>query len=116
MPTILVVEDEGPIAELVLEICEDEGYAVLLASNGQDALVLLERSPPDLVLSDVMMPQLDGRALCHAMHAHPVYHTIPIILMSAGHAMHVHDVPHTAFLEKPFSVHRLLTTIARHLP
>ncbi|HEX6292986.1 MAG TPA: response regulator [Herpetosiphonaceae bacterium] len=116
MPMILVVEDEVPIAELVREVCVDEGYEVLLAANGLDALAVLERSPPDLVLSDVMMPKLDGRALCQAMHAHPVYRTIPIILMSAGRATLVHDVPHSAFLQKPFSLDRLLTTIAHHLP
>jgi CheY-like chemotaxis protein len=116
MALILVVEDEGQIANLVCEVCEDEGYTVQLATNGQEALTLLERGPPDLVLSDVMMPVLDGRDLCRMLHAHPIYHTIPIILMSAGRAALVQDVPHTAFLAKPFSVDRLVSILAQYLP
>ena len=116
MAVILIVEDEWQIADLVREVCEDEGYTVEVAVNGQEALVLLERGPPDLVLSDVMMPVLDGRALCRLLHAHPIYHTIPIILMSAGRESLVQDVPHTAFLAKPFSIAGLLATLAQHLP
>ena len=102
MPLILIVEDELSIATLLRDMLEDEGYTVLLARNGQEALNLLGTYHPALVLTDVMMPILDGLALCRAIQADPTYQVIPVIVMSA-----IVDPPSSdgcrpiAFLKKP---------------
>ena len=70
-PTILVAEDEEALAWLLRLLLEDAGYRVLLAADGREALARLAESRPHLVLSDMMMPGLDGRALARAMAAAP---------------------------------------------
>src|SRR5579859_3990439 len=69
MPTILIAEDEQSVATLLRDILEDEGYAVLLAYNGQEALEMLKTSRPALVMTDVMMPLVDGVTLCRTIQA-----------------------------------------------
>src|SRR5215213_11196953 len=83
MPTILIAEDEFSIATLLRDTLEDEGYTVVLAQNGREALELLDTTSPALVLTDIMMPILDGFALCRAIQADPAYQAIPVIVMSA---------------------------------
>ena len=115
MPTILVVEDEEPIAELLRAVLEDEGYRVVTAADGRAALARLAEARPALVLSDVMMPHLDGRALARALHADPAHRALPLVLLSALGAASVAGVPHVAFVAKPFELDGLLTTVARLL-
>ena len=115
MPTILVVDDEEPIAELLRAVLEDEGYRVVTAADGQAALEQLAEARPVLVLSDVMMPHLDGRALARALQADPAYRAIPLVLLSALGAASVAGVPHAAFVAKPFELDGLLVTVARLL-
>ena len=115
MATILVVEDEVIIGDLLFEALTEEGYTVARASNGQQALACLEDSLPDLVLSDVMMNRMDGRDLIRRMQAHPIYRTIPVILMSAASPPSSRDYPHAAFLAKPFDIQLLFATVARVL-
>src|SRR5690606_23937872 len=71
MATILVVEDEYALAGLLRDMLQEEGYAVVLASNGSQALEQLAETRPDLILSDVMMPGMDGRALTRALRTDP---------------------------------------------
>ncbi len=114
MPTILIVEDEAVIAEMLADLFTDEGYQVQVARNGREALSFLDKLLPDLVLSDVMMPVMDGRALCEAMAQHPKHRNIPIILMSAGGDMIKLDHSrYVAFIAKPFSLHTVLDSVAR---
>ena len=115
MPTILVVDDEEPIAELLRAVLEDAGYRVISAADGQEALERLAEAHPALVLSDVMMPHLDGRALARALHADPALRAIPLVLLSALGAASVAGVPHAAFVAKPFELDGLLATVARLL-
>ena len=85
MKTILIVEDEHSIAEMLAAILEEVDYQVVIAGNGQEALTRLETTSPDLILSDIMMPIMDGRTLCRKLQAHPIYRLIPIVLMSAAY-------------------------------
>src|SRR5215207_7233002 len=111
MPTILIAEDEFSIATLLRDILEDEGYAVVLAQNGQEALEILRTTRPALVLTDVMMPILDGFALCRAMQANPAYQAIPVIVMSAVVDSSAADGCHTSgFLKKPFNLQNIVDT------
>jgi CheY-like chemotaxis protein len=113
MAMILIVEDEQSIAHLLQDILEEQGYTVGLSSNGQEALERLPDLAPHVVLSDVMMPLLDGIGLCHSIQRDPSYQGIPIILMSAGHERHLSGCVYTAFLAKPFQIDDLLTVVAR---
>ena len=100
--TVLVVDDEAAIRQLVQLALEDEGYQTRGATTGAEALAAVERERPDLVLSDVWMPQMDGLALARRL----VHLGIPVILMSAM-ATAV-DLPSVPLLRKPFDLDRLL--------
>ena len=112
MPTILIAEDEYSIATLLRDILEDEGYTVILAQNGKEALDLLGTTRPALVLTDVMMPILDGFALCRAIQANPAYQAIPVIVMSAiVGSLSSDGCRAIGFLKKPFDLQHVIDTI-----
>lgn len=112
MTLILVVEDEAAIADVVRDVLEDEGYSVRWAGNGRDGLAAVAEQPPQLVLSDIMMPVLDGRAMCRAIQSDPRYRHIPIVLMSAAALDVAADTcRYAAFVRKPFDLDRLLGTV-----
>ena len=112
MKTILVVDDEVTIADMLCAVLQDEGYHVVTAANGREGLARIEETHPDLVLSDVMMPVLDGRELARAMEANPHHQTIPLVLMSAvGESIIKDDCTYAAFVAKPFDLDQLLGTI-----
>jgi CheY-like chemotaxis protein len=114
MKTILVVEDEWAILEVVVEVLENEGYYCVHAVNGKEGLERLEETKPDLVLLDVMMPVLDGREMLRRLRADPRFQDTPVILMSAGGGIPEQTGP-TTFLQKPFGLDRLLAVVARLL-
>ena len=113
--TLLVVEDEPSIADLLNLTLTGEGYRLVVVGDGRAALRLLAEGGYDLVLSDVMMPFVDGLGLARAMHTDPALRAIPLILMSAAHGATVWSVPHAAFIPKPFDLELPLTTVARLL-
>lgn len=116
MKTILVVDDELPIVEMAATVLEEEGYRVLTAAHGKEALACLAQNKVDLVLSDMMMPVMDGRELCRRIEADAAYSSIPVVLMSSTHsAAQLDGCPHAAFLGKPFDVQRLLMAVASAL-
>jgi CheY-like chemotaxis protein len=81
--TILIVDDELGIVEVLEFLLSDAGFSVKSALNGQDALAALEEGIPDLVILDYMMPILDGLAVIAAMRSNQKYSDIPVILTSA---------------------------------
>jgi CheY-like chemotaxis protein len=112
---LLVVEDEIPIREVLCSILEDEGYRVVGVGDGQAALDALAADRFDLILSDTMMPRLDGVGLARSLASDPTFREIPLILMSALKSSPAHEVPHAAFLPKPFDLYELLDTVDRVL-
>lgn len=111
---ILIVDDEQSILTLLDEVLEDEGFVVQRAQNGQEALALALAEPPDLVVTDLMMPVMDGRALAQHLRHHPATATVPILLISAAYTARPAD-RFTAVLPKPFAVDALLAAIERLL-
>lgn len=111
MPTVLVVEDEPTIRELMAILLEEEGYAVRQATDGVEALETVEQYPVDLILSDVKMPRLDGASLAHRLRARG--NPLPVVLMSAVYAEV--DLPGVRFLRKPINCEHLLDIIAAAL-
>ena len=113
---VLIVDDERSIVEVLKLFLSQEGYEVMIASNGQEGLAALESVQPDVVLCDVMMPVLDGRAMCRQMQADDRYHAIPFILMSAvSSSTYLQDCSFKALLGKPFDLDQVLTTISQAL-
>lgn len=80
---ILIVDDERELASMVADMLSDAGYATRTANNGRDALADIQSNPPDLLLLDVQMPELDGFEVAAMLKADPSTATIPIIMVSA---------------------------------
>lgn len=84
-PIVLVAEDEREAADLIADILSREGFEVLLASDGAQALEVARELPrPDLVLLDLELPVMDGRAFLDAMHSDPTLSGIPVIVVSGA--------------------------------
>jgi len=115
--TVLVVEDEHGIAELLDAVLTGEGYQVLVAMNGGEGLDLLSREQPQLVLCDHMMPVMDGATMLEAIAADPTLRGIPVVMMSAMREAAVAKwcSGYVAFLHKPFKVSELLDVVERTL-
>lgn len=116
MKTIFIVDDEYSIVESLTDLLVEEGYRVGSAINGREALAAISTQHPDLVLTDLMMPAMDGRQLIASMRAHPDLRNIPIILMSAASLpRNLEEFAGVPVFRKPFQIDALLAEIARLL-
>lgn len=110
--TILIVDDDLQLLQLVALNLELEGYAVLLAGDGQQALTQIETHAPDLVLLDVMMPRMNGFAVCHRVRE---FSTVPIIIITAqGRSqdkVRGLDLGADDYLTKPLNMDELLARV-----
>ena len=116
MATILVVDDEAPVVDLLTDMLEDEGHTVVSAFNGRIALEMIKRQAPDLVISDVMMPFVDGIQMCKRLREEHTSYDLPIILMSAALPPDLSTCGANAFLGKPFDINRFDDLIALYVP
>ncbi len=82
-PLVLVVDDEKEIQEVVARVIEARGYGLVTAWNGQEGLELARLYKPDLVLSDVLMPKLDGRELCLQIKSDPEISATKVVVMTS---------------------------------
>lgn len=115
MATVLVVEDEFAIADLLEMTLTDEGHRVLHAANGRQGLERLAEGPrPDLVISDYMMPILDGAGLLQAMRETETQRDIPCIIMSSMPEANVREriTGYAAFVRKPFQLAAVVQLVA----
>lgn len=112
MTTILVADDEFLIADVLAFALEDEGYTVVTASNGRKALEALNAQPVDLVITDFMMPVMNGLELATAIRARDGG-TVPIILMSGAQAEIARGRADlfTAVFDKPFLLDRVVAKV-----
>ena len=110
--TILAVDDEQRLLKFVAYNLESEGYKVLTATDGQQALELVRTHKPDLVLLDLMMPEMDGFAVCQSIRQ---FSAVPIIILTARgqdqDKIRGFDLGADDYLTKPFSVEELLVRI-----
>lgn len=109
-PIVLVVDDERPIVDLLEDLLQDQGYVVRRAYDGMTALQQIEREMPDLVVTDVMMPRLDGLALFNEIRTRAA--SLPVILMSAAVTPRKIDA---TFVPKPFDIDTLLDLVDEKL-
>jgi DNA-binding response OmpR family regulator len=120
MPKKILVADDEPNIVISLEyLLKREGYAVLVARDGQEALDLITREKPDLVLLDVMMPKKSGFEVCQALRANEALQGIKILMLTAkgrdtdmakGTALGADD-----YMTKPFSTRELVEKVATML-
>ena len=117
MRTVLVVDDEFGVSEVLTEILGGAGYHVLTAIHGRQALERIAETRPDVILLDFMMPVLNGAGTLAALAAGPAHRDIPVILMSSLPEASIAEQAsgYVAFLRKPFRVAAVLEAIARAL-
>jgi len=112
---ILVADDEPDIVTIVEMILRSQGYDVLKAANGLEALELAERHNPDLILLDIMMPDMDGWEVLRLLHVDPSTAEIPVAMISAktGSRAKITSMQEGAvdYITKPFDSRELLTKV-----
>jgi two-component system sensor histidine kinase ChiS len=114
VPVLLLVEDDTDMAAFSMSVLK-EGFRVIHAKNGKDALELVHENLPDIVLSDVMMPEMDGIELLHEIRSNELTNHIPFVLFSAKASLQsrLEGLKHGAdgYISKPFSTEDLRLTI-----
>jgi len=119
-PAILIVENEASNRILIERVLSTRGYRCLSASNGQEALDLLDREHVDLILTDLSMPVLDGYRTTQLIRSRPHLADVPIVAVTAfalsdeGEA--AKRIGCTEYLTKPFKPRQLLELVERLLP
>lgn len=110
---ILVVDDELSNAEVLALILHEEGFEVMVAGDGRQALERIEEAAPDLLITDYMMPGMSGVELARAVRQLPRHSNLPVLLMSgaAASTLSVHAKDFDAFLRKPFDIEALLRAV-----
>ena len=114
MAVILVVDDEFGIVKLLEEVLEDEGHRVLVASNGRQALERAAKDQPALVITDFMMPVMNGAELIKSMAGDARLSNVPVILISSVPEATVAEriSGYAAFVRKPFNIFNLIDLVA----
>jgi CheY-like chemotaxis protein len=115
----VVVEDDAPTRELLVELLAEEGYEVRSAADGLEGLELLTAWRPDVVLLDVLMPRADAAAFRAAQSCMPALRDVPIVLLSASRADELVELAQrlgaAAALVKPFDLYELLAVVRQVL-
>lgn len=116
---ILVVDDEELTTELAKAFLEKHGFDVIIAADGEEGLELAESDNPDLILLDVMLPTIDGFAVCKLLKDNPKFTNTPILMFTArGFSSDIERgeiVGADEYIVKPFSGKALVATIRKHL-
>jgi CheY-like chemotaxis protein len=111
---VLLVEDDDDHRTVVSEALMEEGFRTICVRNGQEALrALTEISPPCVVVADLLMPKMDGRALAAAIRTDPRTAKVPVIVMTGAQTAPIEGA--NVVLEKPVSLDILLDAIHRQL-
>ncbi len=117
--TILVVDDNATNLKLACYVLEGEGHTVLAAKDAQEALDLLEKSAPDLILMDIQMPGMDGLTLTRRLKADPARQHIPIVALTSfamkGDDVKARDAGCDGYITKPIDAVKLPALIAEIL-
>jgi CheY-like chemotaxis protein len=121
-PLVLLVDDESVIRHLATHVISRLGYEVIVATNGADGLEMARRFRPDIVLTDALMPKMDGREMCRAIKSDPETAHIKVLLMTGlytsvrykneGFKTYLAD----GYLAKPLDRAQLAQVLAEHVP
>ena len=116
--TVLVVDDDAGVVKVVEGLLVDKGFEVLTSYDGLDAMVQVKSHRPCLIVLDIMMPELNGYDVCHALKFDPLYKEIPILLLTSrdqeidpriGQMMGIH------YLQKPLKRETFLAEVDKIL-
>ncbi len=117
--TILAVDDSPTIRRLVTKALEESGFQVMTAENGKQAFTRIRERRPDLIISDINMPEMDGIELCKKIHADPSLAAIPFVIMSANSDRAIMrrllSWGASGYLVKPFNLDQIVITVERLL-
>jgi len=117
MKTVLIAEDNPINRELLRELLEIRGYAVQEACNGEEALVMVEQTPPDILLLDIGMPTLDGFAVVRKLRENPRFASLPVVAVTAyamqGDSEKIMSSGFDGYLSKPVSSRLLAQELDR---
>lgn len=113
--TILVVDDEPEIVNLLIIFLTGDNRTILGAHDGHTALAIARERRPDLLISDVMMPGIDGRELCRIIQADPELSATRVVLMSALHKLDLRECHEDVFISKPFDIYTIEQAVERLL-
>src|SRR5947207_7241858 len=116
---ILIIDDAPANIQTLSTILKERGYNINIATNGQQGLELLERIRPDLILLDIMMPEMDGFETCRRIKALTAWQEIPIIFLTAktetADIVRGFELGAVDYVAKPSKAHELLSRVNTHL-
>jgi two-component system, sensor histidine kinase and response regulator len=116
---VLVVDDVSKNLQVVGTMLRNEGYHVMPATSGPQAIERAHAQPPDLILLDLMMPEMDGLEVCQRLKAEPLTRQIPVIFLTASnemeHLMKGFEAGAVDYITKPFNAPELLARVRTHL-
>ncbi|HOE67444.1 MAG TPA: response regulator [Candidatus Hydrogenedentes bacterium] len=117
---VLVVDDEPDLVEFIARLLRAEGFDVLTAYDGINAMDMTENERPDIILLDIMMPMVSGYEVCQQIKANPMTRNIPILCMTSAHSIDARARSRQAgaatVIVKPFTPAELVAQVRRHLP
>ncbi|MEO0091198.1 MAG: response regulator [candidate division WOR-3 bacterium] len=115
MSKILVVEDDRNLSELIKMRLEENGFEVVTAYDGLEAISQVRKHKPDLIVLDLMLPRLDGYQVCTIIKNYETFSKIPIIILTARSSIEAKEIAFKtgadAFMVKPFDGQKLVATI-----
>lgn len=116
MAIVMVIDDETMLLDMVASLIEDLGHTPLTATNGQEALHILAQQDevPKLIISDIMMPRMNGIEMVKVLRSSHQWHDIPVALMSAAGRPRVEHLA-DQFIHKPFDLDAILQLIDRYI-
>lgn len=111
---VLVIDDEPLLRATLEQVLSDEGYVVEVAADGAEGLQRAQRTRPDVILLDLMMPTMNGKQFLQALRAEPNCETLPVLIMTAVHGIHTNLalLGASEVLQKPFEAEDLLSKVA----
>ena len=116
---ILIIDDEAYIRRVLELKLQNRGYEVLTASDGEEGFSAIESQQPDVVISDIMLPKMDGRTLCEKMN--PIKEKRPFLTIIVTARINpderdwIAQMQETIFMEKPFSPKKIVDAIKKYL-
>ncbi len=118
--TVLLVDDSKTVRQSAQACLESEGYRVLTAADGFEAVAMVVEHQPALVLADIMMPRLDGYQICALIKNNTEFRNVPIVILSSRDGLfdkaRGRMVGSDDHLSKPFTSESLLAAVRRHVP
>lgn len=115
---ILLVDDEISGAQVLGMILAEQGYTVTVVGDGRQALARLDEFAPDLLITDFMMPFMNGADLVRVVRAHPAFAQLPVLVISGAPeaALRAYNLDYQAFLRKPFGFDAFVDAVRGLMP